>query len=223
MEVEFNTVTWYSKLLALAMLVALPFIGFYFGRQYEQDIREIGDQVATTPHSQTFDIASWVHYTSDDGHFSARYPFFLEEFHSFKPSLDWRMGAQALGSTYLDIKINRLYEPGTNFIEGIIHAGKSSGAREVKNCLIDDVVGTTGMQTINDKTFTVITGQGAGAGNFYETKFYRAVYNNTCYAVDTTIHSANIYNYPQEFHIKEFDHDRIVALINAIVNTIAIK
>lgn len=224
MAVEFNKVTWYSKLLALTMLVALPFIGFYLGRQYEQGIKEIESRVAiTTPQSQMFDVSSWVHYTSDDGHLSARYPFFLEEFHSLNPSLDWRMDAQALGITYLDIKINRLYEPGTNFIEGIVHAGKSSDAWEVKNCLTEGVVGTPKIQTINRKIFTVIAGQGAGAGNYYETKYYRTVYNNTCYAIDTTIHSANIYNYPQEFHVKEFDHGYVMALMDAIVKTIAIK
>ena len=31
---EFNKVTWYSKLLALAMLVVLPMIAFCIGRQY---------------------------------------------------------------------------------------------------------------------------------------------------------------------------------------------
>jgi hypothetical protein len=228
MPVEFNKVTWYSKLLALAMLVALPFIGFYFGRQYEQSVKEIENQVATTtPQSQTFNIFSWIHYTSDDGHLSAQYPFFLEEFHSSKPSLDWRMDAQALGTTYLDIKIDRLYEPGTNFVEGIIHAGKSSDAREVKNCLTEKYgeleIPITITKTINGKTFTVIAGQGAGAGNYYETKYYRTVYNNVCYAIDTTIHSANIYNYPQEFHVKEFDRGHVAAFIDAIVKTIEIK
>jgi hypothetical protein len=34
MKIEWNKVTWYSKLLALALFVALPFIGFYYGMQY---------------------------------------------------------------------------------------------------------------------------------------------------------------------------------------------
>lgn len=221
---EFHKVTWYSKLLALGMLIALPFIGFYYGRQYEQSMEEIKSQITTTiPQNSTPDIASWVHYTSDDGHLSAQYPFFLEEFHPLKPSLDWRMGAQTLGTTYLDIKINRLYEPGTNFIEGIVHVGASRDAREVKKCLTGDTIGTTTTQTIHGKVFMVTSGQGAGAGNYYETKNYRTVYDNTCYAIDTTIHSANIYNYPQEFHVKEFNPEHTAALVDAIVLTIEIK
>lgn len=41
MKIEWNKVTWYSKLLALALLVLLPFIGFYFGVQYEKNISSI--------------------------------------------------------------------------------------------------------------------------------------------------------------------------------------
>mgnify|MGYP001560749866 CR=1 FL=1 len=36
MTIEWNEVTWYSKLLALVLFVALPFIGFYFGVKYEK-------------------------------------------------------------------------------------------------------------------------------------------------------------------------------------------
>ena len=35
---KFNQVTWYSKLLALVLLVALPFLGFYAGTKYQQAI-----------------------------------------------------------------------------------------------------------------------------------------------------------------------------------------
>ena len=34
MKVEWNKVTWYSKLLALATVVILPFIGFILGMKY---------------------------------------------------------------------------------------------------------------------------------------------------------------------------------------------
>ena len=35
MHIQWNKVTWYSKLLALILFVALPFIGFYLGIKYE--------------------------------------------------------------------------------------------------------------------------------------------------------------------------------------------
>ena len=35
MRIEWNKVTWYSKLAAAIIFVATFFIGFYLGRQYE--------------------------------------------------------------------------------------------------------------------------------------------------------------------------------------------
>ena len=34
--VSFNTVTWYSKLLALVLFALMPFVGFLVGRWYGQ-------------------------------------------------------------------------------------------------------------------------------------------------------------------------------------------
>lgn len=36
MKIEWRKVTWYSKLLALGLFIALPFIGFCLGMRYEQ-------------------------------------------------------------------------------------------------------------------------------------------------------------------------------------------
>ncbi len=36
MKIQWNKVTWYSKVLALALFVALPFIGFKLGMCYER-------------------------------------------------------------------------------------------------------------------------------------------------------------------------------------------
>lgn len=38
---KFTQVTWYSKLLALILLVALPFIGFYAGVWYQKQVSPV--------------------------------------------------------------------------------------------------------------------------------------------------------------------------------------
>lgn len=38
MKVEWNKVTWYSRLIALVMFASLPFIGFYLGIQYQKNL-----------------------------------------------------------------------------------------------------------------------------------------------------------------------------------------
>lgn len=36
MTIVYNKVTWYSKLLALIIFIAMPFIGFYLGVKYQE-------------------------------------------------------------------------------------------------------------------------------------------------------------------------------------------
>jgi hypothetical protein len=36
MTIQWNKVTWYSKLIALILFIALPFIGFYLGITYQK-------------------------------------------------------------------------------------------------------------------------------------------------------------------------------------------
>ncbi len=55
MKIEWNKVTWYSKLLALALFVALPFIGFYYGVQYNKDKTAAAGATAMSPvHQDNF-------------------------------------------------------------------------------------------------------------------------------------------------------------------------
>ena len=44
---KFNQVTWYSKIAALILFVALPFIGFYVGMWYQKNISSPENEVAS--------------------------------------------------------------------------------------------------------------------------------------------------------------------------------
>ena len=46
---KFNSVTWYSKLLALVLFVALPFLGFYAGMKYQEAIAPPNEVKVSTP------------------------------------------------------------------------------------------------------------------------------------------------------------------------------
>jgi len=36
MKIQWNKVTWYSKLIAVVLFIAVFFLGFYLGREYEE-------------------------------------------------------------------------------------------------------------------------------------------------------------------------------------------
>ena len=42
MKIAWNKVTWYSKFIALALFVALPFLGFWLGMKYGETIAPLG-------------------------------------------------------------------------------------------------------------------------------------------------------------------------------------
>ena len=87
MSIEWNKVTWYSKLIALVLFVALPFIGFSFGVKY-QKMRDIGyegrriiqqDQALTTNYqSLTTSTAGWKTYRNEKYGFEFMYPNYLQ-------------------------------------------------------------------------------------------------------------------------------------------------
>jgi hypothetical protein len=51
--VKFTQVTWYSKLLALILFIALPFIGFYAGMWYQKNISTPTSTATTANDSNT--------------------------------------------------------------------------------------------------------------------------------------------------------------------------
>src|ERR1044072_2461483 len=57
MAIQWNKVTWYSKLLALILFVALPFTGFYLGIKYESLTSSVG---VIAPHTTASSTASTV-------------------------------------------------------------------------------------------------------------------------------------------------------------------
>ena len=83
MKIEWNKVTWYSKIIALALFVPLPFIGFYYGTQYGETVAAIGQTSTTTAvatkrlRSRRYynDPAEWqTDANNTSGGFSIAYP-----------------------------------------------------------------------------------------------------------------------------------------------------
>jgi membrane-bound inhibitor of C-type lysozyme len=109
----------------------------------------------------------------------------------------------------------------TNFGDARFTIGTSDAPGAVKNCLHFQYAdqGKMSTTTINDRRFTKIQFTDAGAGNLYETTSYRTVYNNQCYAIEYIIHSGNIYNYPTEQGVKEFDKAKITSVLEGIVQS----
>jgi hypothetical protein len=73
--------------------------------------------------------------------------------------------------------------------------------------------------TINGVMFTIFKSASAGAGNFYDTTSYRTIHLGSCFAVEYTVHSNQIANYPSSYNLQPFDENKVTAVLDLMVGT----
>lgn len=189
MNVEWNRVTWYSKIVALVLFVALPFVGFWYGIRYGEALQTVRDVAAVatqagTPQDYYADVAAWQTSERSDAGFSISYPLDFEANDAYSATLvtDWRLGADGsqLGITAFTLTIPRAFDPQTNFADAKLTVGYSANNNAVAGCLVPDQTGgpsnATSSVTVNGVPFTVFQANDAGAGNYYETTSYRTLH-----------------------------------------------
>jgi membrane-bound inhibitor of C-type lysozyme len=136
-------------------------------------------------------------------------------------SQDWRARTTDLGLLLTVVHVPQSFLPNTNFGEAKFTVGTSTDPKAVKNCLISD---NRNMEVVSEvvlgsRNFTKVLFTDVGAGQYYDTASYRTIYNNQCYAIEYTVHSANIYNYSPDQGIKEFDKTKIDSVLESIVQS----
>jgi len=233
MKIEWNKVTWYSKLIALALFVALPFIGFYYGMQYGKMVAVLGhvSDVDATAASTSMDQAS-LYYSNpaewqtdtNSKTFSIAYPIDFQTTDNLlmTPSADWSMNAfGTTGVKAFTLTVPKAFEPQTNFSDATLTVGLSANATAVHECLSPSTEGSTSAATttINGVAFSVFHSSDAGAGNLYATTSYRTLHSGTCYAIEYTVHSSQIANYPASYNLQPLDEHKIDSLMQQIVGT----
>jgi hypothetical protein len=239
MKIEWNKVTWYSKALALALFVVLLFAGFWFGacygasRQYVADVLVLAQRSSPSPMSFNESIPSYyenvTEWQTDQNHkgWSIAYPidFPTNDSYSAAPTQNWRQGMPGgSGAQLLALTIPKVFEPQTNFDDAVLTIGTSSDRNAVAQCLVaepsDGPSGdTTSTAIINGIPFTVFHLTDVGAGNIYETTSYRTIHAGQCWAVEYTIHSSEIGNYPASYGLQPFDAAKLDNVLDRIVGT----
>jgi hypothetical protein len=169
-------------------------------------------------------VSEWQTDRRDDAGFSIAYPidFSVDDDYSVALVDDWSMNAfGAPGVKVLEIDIPKVFEPQTNFADAKLTIGRSADGTAVKECISPSTEGPTSFSTttINGTDFLKATSSDAGAGNFYETTSYRTLHSGQCYAIEYTIHSSQIGNYPPEYQLKPFDKTKLTDVLDRIVGT----
>jgi hypothetical protein len=241
MKIKWNEVTWYSKIFALILFVALPFIGFYCGAQYGKMVGATNEQLLSTtlqnnipaiksnstlPSYYTTPSEWQTDANNTKGGFSIAYPidFATADNYMATASTDWRVNADNLsGIKYFTLTVPKAFEPQTNFADATLTVGASGNAATVSQCLAPSATNgpavATSSATINGVPFTIFQSSDTGAGNYYETTSYRTVHNGKCYAIEYTIHSAQIANYPTSYNLQPLNEVKIATLMQGIIGT----
>ncbi|MDR3572205.1 MAG: hypothetical protein P4L81_08565 [Candidatus Pacebacteria bacterium] len=233
--IQWNKVTWYSKLFALVLFVALPFIGFYYGVQYGKLVGAANRQLLSSAANTSIETLPAYYATPSEwqtdanntnGGFSIAYPidFDTQDNYSATPSTDWRVNAgNVSGVRYFTLTVPRAFEPQTNFGDATLTVGASSNNNAMAQCMTADATAGPAVATssvvIDTVPFTVFYSSDAGAGNIYETVSYRTIHAGKCYAVEYTVHSGQLANYPESYGLTQFDETRVAALMHNIVGT----
>jgi len=105
-----------------------------------------------------------------------------------------------LKDAVVQVQIPRAAYPRTNFDDAAISVS-AQHAKSLNDCLaLSPPEGSDGFKTkttINGVDFYMTKSNGAGAGNFYDSKVYRTFTStaDTCIEISETIHTSNIGNY----------------------------
>lgn len=160
-------------------------------------------------------------YTDPSNLFSFTYPNTGSLSAEMGYSQDWKYGASTSGIQLAEVTIPGSVQPKTNLGDSRFTVGTSSDPAAIKSCLTENPGGSSKgtLVTINGVQFTKFTASDAGAGNLYNTTSYRTMKNGQCYAVEYTIHSSQIGNYPPSAGISAYDKTAITNLFEGMVQS----
>jgi len=134
--------------------------------------------------------ATYKIYSDPEGVFTIQYPE------------DFKISGRGKDNVVLaTVATPKNYLSGTNFSDGKLTIDWSNNPDEIANCL--------GL-TISEEV---------AAGNLYETKMYKKVYDGDCHTFTYTLHSTKIANYDPNAGIEEFDKELVQDQFEKIIRS----
>lgn len=193
----------------------------------QSNVRKTGTPADHTPNTQepvsvTDPTPTTSNFTDEGKTFSFVYPTTgVLSSSTAGDSTEWRQNTERSGTLLAKVVIGDTAQPKTNFRDARFTVGTSSDTIAVKTCLTDAMGGTGkgSKVAVNGIEFTKLSMSDAGAGNLYDTTSYRTVHNGQCYAIEYTIHTTQLANYPVEAGITAYDKAAVTSMMDGIVQS----
>ena len=199
----------YSKILIILALILVAFITFKFIETAPVALNQ-GEDLNSNEQNNNGGGEDGIFKNNE---FSFKYKKDLIA-NDYNETSSWRTNTSLSGDFHVGILIPRSIQPNTNFSDAKFTVGSSDNQAAISECLIPtNGEREKGETEINGTIFKKITLTEGAAGNYYDTTSYRAIKDGKCYAVEYTIHSMNLRNYPAEENIQEFNTPFIVEIL----------
>ena len=245
MKIEFNKVTTLSRIVAIVILVALPFWGFYVGYEYglvqgpggsavNYLITNAAPEMSYATASGTVVYAPFEPKTYETSFYSKGVgPLYT---YSFSYPRDFNLRTQdpaggflSLGTSQVSVVTPRdaFQSPKSNFADAYVTVSVASGTAALANCY-DMPAGprgdtaATSTVIINGRSFVSSMTTGAGAGNIYNSRIYRTTFNGFCFEAALTVHTGNIGMYTPGT-VVQFDPNQAFGILETILGSFEIS
>ena len=129
----------------------------------------------------------------------------------------WSEGEQTNGMVLVKLTVPQSFAPSTNFVGATFTVGDSSDPAAVADCTKGPQGAVATPTKLGDMAVTMLAWQGRGAGQIYDTTSYRVLQGGVCYAIEYTIHSSDIANFPKG--TKAFDKQSVVAALDEVAKS----
>jgi len=132
---------------------------------------------------------------------------------------NWKTNTDGtLGLILAQVNVPQSYQPKTNFVGATFTVGTSVDPKAVASCTTDSGSGITkSAVTINGIKYMKFVSTDAGAGNRYETTSYRTVQNDQCFALEYTIHYAELANFDPSTGVTAYNSVQTHSDLDSIV------
>lgn len=112
----------------------------------------------------------------------------------------------------------------TNFAGGavVVSIAKAATAATCYQDPQNSAKTLTDTETINGVSFKAGVASDAGAGNFYDSRVYRALYGGNCYELVSVVHTTNVGNY-EPGTVTEFNKAQAWSVLDRIVRTMTLS
>jgi len=205
MTIQWNKVTWYSKLLAVILFVLTFYVAFSLGASWGENKTKINPTIIPTITSKGFSIPPPAGYAIDESYtYQALGPGKDIKGIKFTIPASLRAGTNLSSDSYISVETI----PGAiNSCSAEIYLGNPKSA---------------GFTDENGHRFSVATSSDVAAGNRYDETVYATPFTNGCLAVRYFIHYGAIENYPAGT-IKQFDEQALLNQFDKIRHTLVVE